>query len=632
MSWKPCQGDSLNPPDHSSYFKDNNLLENGFQRGKIDHTLFIKRKKGDTLLVQIYVDDIIFGSTNKDLCKAFEKLMKDKFQMSSMGELTFFLGQQVKQKKYVIFISHDKYVAEILRKFSLTYGKSASTPTDTEKPLLKNPDVAYSDNDDAGASLDRNSTIGGCQFLGCRLISWQCKKQIVVATSSTKAECFTAGVAVEGATSAADDEVPAAVGEPSIPSPPPPTQPPPPSQDIPSNSQRVKKLERRNKASKLKRLKKVGTAQRIETSDDIVMDDVSKQERIIDDMDVDQDITMKDVAAVAKDVKDVEIEESSDDVDIEPSELQEVVEVVTTAKLITEVVTAASATITVAALQLTTDAAPTLTTAPSAARRRKGVVIRDPEETATPSTIIHSESKSKDKWKGIMVEEPKPLKKQSQIEQDKAYARELEAELNKNIDWDEPQNETQARKNMMIYLRNVAGFKMNYFKGMTYDDIRLIFEKKFNSNVAFLLKTKEQMDEEDSRALKRLSESQKDKAAKKQKLDEEVKELRKHLMIVPNDDDLYTEAMPLALKVPVVDYEIYIENNKPYYKIKRADDRYTSSNLEESKKCSWSSKGQKLEAVRVMWCADYHIYYNIVDFHGREEISTYKVHSGSDAQ
>nr|GEU66610.1 hypothetical protein [Tanacetum cinerariifolium] len=158
-----------------------------------------------------------------DLCKSFEKLMKDKFQMSSMGELTFFLGLQVKQKRGGIFISQDKYVAEILRKFRLTEGKSASTPIDTNKPLLKDPDgedvdvntyrsmigslmyltssrpdimfadspfdlVAYSDNDYAGASLDRKSTTGGCQFLGCRLISWQCKKQTVVATSSTEAK------------------------------------------------------------------------------------------------------------------------------------------------------------------------------------------------------------------------------------------------------------------------------------------------------------------------------------------------------------------------------------------------------------------------------------------------------------
>nr|GEW06027.1 hypothetical protein [Tanacetum cinerariifolium] len=175
-----------------------------------------------------------------------------------------------------------------------------------------------------------------------------------------------------------------------------------------------------------------------------------------------------------------------------------------------------------------------------------------------------------------MVEEPKPLKKKQQVEMDEEYARklhaelnkdidwdvaikhdekydrELEAELNKNIDWDEvidhvqrkqkedkavkryqalkrkPQTEAQARKNMMIYLRNVAGFKMDYFKGMSYDDIRPIFEKHFDSNVAFLQKIKEQMDEEDSKALKRLNESQEGKAAKKQKLDEEKNQRSVH--------------------------------------------------------------------------------------------------------
>nr|GEW30799.1 hypothetical protein [Tanacetum cinerariifolium] len=210
----------------------------------------------------------------------------------------------------------------------------------------------------------------------------------------------------------------------------------------------------------------------------------------------------------------------------------------------------------------------------SAARKRKGVVIKDPEETATPSIIIHFEPKSKDKGKGIMVQEPKPLKNKTQIEQDEAYARELEAELNKNINWDDviEQIEAQAKKNMMIYLRNIVGFKIDYFKGMSYDDIHPNFEKYFNLNVAFLEKTKEQMKEEDSRALKRKTESSEEKVAKKQKLDEEVEELKKHLQIVPNDkDDFYTEATPLALKVPVVDYEIYTKNNKPYYTIIRAD-------------------------------------------------------------
>ncbi|GJY98377.1 putative ribonuclease H-like domain-containing protein, partial [Tanacetum coccineum] len=195
--------------------------------------------KGDILLVQVYVDDIIFSSTKKELCIAFKKLMHEKFQMSSMGELTFFLGLQVKQKKDGIFISQDKYVAKILKKFRFTKVKTASTPMETQKPLLKDEDgeevdvhmyrsmigslmyltssrpgimfavcacaryqvnpkvshlhavkriLAYIDSDYARASLDRKSTTGGCQFLGCILISWQCKKQTVVVNSTTEAK------------------------------------------------------------------------------------------------------------------------------------------------------------------------------------------------------------------------------------------------------------------------------------------------------------------------------------------------------------------------------------------------------------------------------------------------------------
>nr|GEU35922.1 reverse transcriptase domain-containing protein [Tanacetum cinerariifolium] len=103
-----------------------------FQRSKIDKTLFIKRHKGDILLVQVYVDDIIFGSTKKELCIAFEKLTHEKFQMSYMGELTFFLGLHVKQKKDGIFISQDKYVAEILKKFGFTKAKTMVANSTTE--------------------------------------------------------------------------------------------------------------------------------------------------------------------------------------------------------------------------------------------------------------------------------------------------------------------------------------------------------------------------------------------------------------------------------------------------------------------------------------------------------------------
>ncbi|GJX83115.1 putative ribonuclease H-like domain-containing protein [Tanacetum coccineum] len=196
---------------------------------KVEKALY----KGDILLVQVYVDDIIFGSTKKELCFAFEKLMHEKFQMSSMGELIFFLGLQVKKKEDGIFISQDKYVEEILKKFRFTKVKTASKPMETQKPLLKDedseevdvhmyrsmigslmyltssrPDILFAVcacaryqvnpkvshihavkrifSDYAGASLHRKSTTRGCQFLGCRLISWQCKKQTVVANSTTK--------------------------------------------------------------------------------------------------------------------------------------------------------------------------------------------------------------------------------------------------------------------------------------------------------------------------------------------------------------------------------------------------------------------------------------------------------------
>ncbi|GJT10188.1 putative ribonuclease H-like domain-containing protein [Tanacetum coccineum] len=137
----------------------NYLLGNGFKRRKIDHTLFIKKQKGDILLVQVYVDDIIFGSTNKDLCTGFETLMKDKFQMSSMGELTFFLGLQVQQKEDGIFISQDKYVAEILKKFNYTDVKSTLNPVDLGKPLVKDGDA-----DDVDVHLYR-SMIGSLMCL-----------------------------------------------------------------------------------------------------------------------------------------------------------------------------------------------------------------------------------------------------------------------------------------------------------------------------------------------------------------------------------------------------------------------------------------------------------------------------------
>nr|GEY84044.1 hypothetical protein [Tanacetum cinerariifolium] len=332
-----------------------------------------------------------------------------------------------------------------------------------------------------------------------------------------------AGVVTEGVVSAADDVVPTADEEPSIPSPTPPTPPPQPSHDIPSTSQ-VQPTPPQSPQG--------GIIKNIDADEDVILEDakdvaVEMSADVEDNANI-QERTVESQAKIykidldhANKVLSIQEEES------EPIELQEVVDVVTTAKIITKVVTAASTTITATDVPIpaaTTATAPTLTAAPS--RRTKGVVIRDPEESTTTSTIIHSEAKSKDKdWDEVIDHVNKKAKEDNVVKRYQAIKR-------------KPQIEAQARKNMMIYLKN----------------------------------TKEQMDEEDSRALKRLNESKEEKAAKKQKLEKEVEELKRHLQIVPNDeDDVYTEATLLSRKVPVVDYEIYNQNNKPYYKIKRAD-------------------------------------------------------------
>ncbi|GKC21301.1 reverse transcriptase domain-containing protein, partial [Tanacetum coccineum] len=117
------------------------LLAHEFRRGTIDKTLFIRKDKDDILLVQVYVDDIIFGFTKKSLCTEFKQMMHKRFQMSSMGELTFFLGLQVKQKDNGIFISQDKYVTDILKKYDFATVKTANTPMETNKALLKDEEA-----------------------------------------------------------------------------------------------------------------------------------------------------------------------------------------------------------------------------------------------------------------------------------------------------------------------------------------------------------------------------------------------------------------------------------------------------------------------------------------------------------
>nr|GEV03314.1 hypothetical protein [Tanacetum cinerariifolium] len=507
-------------------------VKSAFLYGTIKEEVYVYQPPGfeDTDYPdKIYVDDIIFGSINKDLCKAFKKLMKDKFRMSLMGELTFFLALQVKQKKDGIFISQDKYVVEILKKFGLTEGKLASTPIDTEKPLLKDLD---------GEDVDMytyRSMIGSLMYLTLsrpdRVNTPRCDEErleLIELTIFLLPSDEKVGVKeVNDVTrlQALVDKKKVIITEATI------------RDDLRLDDAEGRKFNFlkyifdslvRNVDSSTKFYmyphflelmirKQVGdlsthtikytsptlTHKVDESSAEVNVKDVStasvaaegdvsaavdvvptvveepsisspkpptpppqpsqdqsstSQGRMIADMDVDVDV-------ILEDVKEVVVEKSADVEEIDDIQGRQA--------------------------------------------ERKGVVIRDLQETATPSTIIHSKVKSKDKGKGILDEVIDHVQRKQKEDND--------------------------------VKRNIVGFKMDYFKGMTYDDIRPIFGKNFNSNVAFLMKTKEQMDEEDSRALKRLSESQDDKTAKKQKLDEEVEELRRHLQIVLNDeDDVYT--------------------------------------------------------------------------------------------
>jgi hypothetical protein len=135
------------------------LLKNGFRIGKADSTLFTRRMGKDLFVCQIYVDDMIFGSTNKLFCDEFSKIMTNKFVMSMMGELKFFLGFQIKQLEDGTFISQTKYTHDLPKKFGMDKAKSTKTPMGTNSHL---------DLDMGGKSVDQKvygSMIGSLLYL-----------------------------------------------------------------------------------------------------------------------------------------------------------------------------------------------------------------------------------------------------------------------------------------------------------------------------------------------------------------------------------------------------------------------------------------------------------------------------------
>ncbi|GJY29223.1 retrovirus-related pol polyprotein from transposon TNT 1-94 [Tanacetum coccineum] len=113
------------------------LIKHEYKIGMVDNTLFTKKKSSNLIIVQIYVDDIIFGSTCQDMCDEFAKIMHDEFEMSMMGELNFFLRLQIKQMKDDIFFNQSKYIKEMLTKFGLEDSKPMKTPMSSDTKLTK---------------------------------------------------------------------------------------------------------------------------------------------------------------------------------------------------------------------------------------------------------------------------------------------------------------------------------------------------------------------------------------------------------------------------------------------------------------------------------------------------------------
>jgi len=135
------------------------LLAKGFEMGSVDKTLFLLKHGTDMLLVQIYVDDIIFGSSSHGLVAKFSEMMSREFEMSMMGELTFFLGLQIKQTQEGTFIHQGKYTKDLLRKFDMGEAKPLSTPMSTTTAL---------DEDKEGQAVDQKeyrSMIGSLLYL-----------------------------------------------------------------------------------------------------------------------------------------------------------------------------------------------------------------------------------------------------------------------------------------------------------------------------------------------------------------------------------------------------------------------------------------------------------------------------------
>nr|GEU40994.1 hypothetical protein [Tanacetum cinerariifolium] len=562
------------------------LLDNRFHRGKIDQTLFIKRNNGDILFVQ----------------------------MSSMGELTFFLGLQVKQTEDRIFISQVKYVTDVLRKFNLSDVKTASTQVDTKKPLVKDADCV-----DVDVHLYR-SMIGSLMCLTTSRpdIMYATSAKVKTVNKDVQLQALVDGkrVIVNEASIIRDlrlddAEAPEEVGEIQT-----------DTQDTPILTQPSSSQPQRKRKSRRKQRKEIEEEEGLRDQED-----ASKQGRMAE-IDADEDLSL--INETTQDQGRMNEEDLFGVHDLDGYEVilditagQNVEQDATFAenKVSTDgdevVTTADDAKITTAAttLQISKDdvtLAQTLTEIKAAKPRARGVIVQEPSEFRTTSSLQSSQlPQAKDKGKGNMVEHEKPLKKKDTISIDEEIARKLKAQLKvemeegeriarekveANIDvveqWDKvqakidadielaqklqtkeqeqltdaekaklfmeflekrrkffarkrkikkrniPPTKAQQRNLMCTYFKNMDGWKLKNLKKKSFDEIQKLFD----------LAMKKRLEKEDDSV-----------------------ELKRCWEIVPEDDDDVTiKATPLSSKSPtIVDYKIYKEGKKSYFRIIR---------------------------------------------------------------
>nr|GEW88349.1 retrovirus-related Pol polyprotein from transposon TNT 1-94 [Tanacetum cinerariifolium] len=499
------------------------LLNNRFKRGHINKTLFIKRNKDDILLVQVYVDDIIFGSTKKETCL------------------------QVKQKQDGIFISQDKYVAEILKKFRFSEVKTASTSMETLKPLLKDED------------------------------GQECKKQTVVANSTTKAECVAAlscygqkpqkprrkqrkEAETSHDESADEDHVPT-----------------PSSDPLPSgkDSAILNELMVFVSAYKNRMIEEINQNAKI-ALDDETQGRINDDEMFgVDDL-AGEEVVMETTTGVKDSVA------PTTDVTEDKITMAQALAAIKSVKPKVVVQEQEMSTIILDAAIIVT----TVVLTP----RAKGIVFHEQKQSQIPTV-----SSSKDKGKAKMIEHKVPFKKKDQLRFDEEYARKLQAEVEKarllveliekrkkrfaalraQEKRSKPPTKTQMKIQMSTYLRHMGGYKQSHLKGWSFNEIKELFDRemrKVNNFVAMDSEAqKSNAKEAQESSTKRTAEHLESDISKKQKVDENVKlaindseELRKCIEIVPNDgDEVLIEATQISSRSPtIIDYKIYKEGKK----------------------------------------------------------------------